>query len=122
MSPKPTPPNPNRNPFSPLSPDLPENKLSTYKTNEGDLDDDNDEPVDGEGMLHELLGLGTGENTKRAAREEKEKEERAEYRRKIKEGPVIYYTRARMLVIAKRCGKYGWRTPRGMGGLETWFG
>jgi hypothetical protein len=39
-----------------------------------------------------------------------------------KMGPVIYYSRERLLRIAKRCQAKGWKIPRDMSGLGTWFG
>lgn len=37
-------------------------------------------------------------------------------------GPVIYYSRRRLLRIAKRCPARGWEAPKGMNVLESWFG
>ncbi len=95
MSPKPIKPNLNLNPFSPLSPDLPDSKL--------------DDERDGNDEVNGILGLSRQRGTTE------------DELRRQKEGPVIYYSRERLLKIAKRSRPTGWKAPIAMGGLETWF-
>ena len=94
ISPKPVAKNPNSNPFSPLSPELHRLGLQ-YQGSDG-----------------EDLQMHSDSNQHNSTEALK--------RRKM--GPVIYYTRERLLKIASRRRMTEWTVPAGMGGLESWFG
>ena len=100
LSPKPSVPNPNLNPFSPLSPHLLESRLDNGH---------------GDEEMNDIMGLSDRGLSDRG-------EDRVDELRRRKMGPVIYYTRRRLLKIGQRCADKGYEAPNEMGGLESWYG